>query len=280
VEKRTIIAAAGSEPGQDLLRPSTEASRTAAGWLIRGRKVFCTMSPAADAFLVTVTFKDDRGVPHYGYAQIEKNTPGVIVHDDWDALGMRASGSNSLTLQDVHAPSSAIRGGFPAGELSQKWLEDYLSVGLFHAASTLGIAEAAAAQALRPAGEHKPTPAWQMIQAGEASVELSAMRATLARAAGLVDRYYATHTLTDGTLAQVSDLFAEVQAAKAFVNRTAVSIVDRAMAMSGGSGYLTRSPLSRAYRDVRAGAFMHPLGANRAYQFIGEVALRLTPRLS
>jgi len=228
---------------------------------------------------VTVTFKDENGIELYGYAQIDKHSTGVIVHDDWAALGMRASGSHSITLNDVRAPSSAIRGGFAAGELSQKWLEDYLSVGAFHAAATLGIAEAASAQVLRPADKGKAPPAWNVIQAGEAAVELSSMRATLARAASLIDRYYATHPLADGSFEEVSDLFAEVQAAKAFVNRTAVSLVDRAMAMSGGAGYLSKNPLSRAYRDVRAGAFMHPLGANRAYQLIGEVALGLEPKV-
>ena len=53
----------------------------------------------------------------------------------------------------------------------------------------------------------------------------------------------------------------------------AVRVVDRALALSGGAGYMSRHPLSRAYRDVRAGAFMHPLGGNRAYEFIGRVVL-------
>ena len=55
--------------------------------------------------------------------------------------------------------------------------------------------------------------------------------------------------------------------------RPAARIVDRALALSGGAGYLNAHPLSRAYRDVRAGAFMHPLGANRAYDLLGDVAL-------
>ena len=68
-------------------------------------------------------------------------------------------------------------------------------------------------------------------------------------------------------------LFAEAQAAKAFVNDAATRIVDRALALSGGGGYLNTSPLARAYRDVRAGSFMHPLGANRAYDYLGHIAL-------
>jgi L-evernosamine nitrososynthase len=56
-------------------------------------------------------------------------------------------------------------------------------------------------------------------------------------------------------------------------------VVDHALALSGGAGYLNGHPLARAYRDVRAGAFMHPLGANRAYEFVGQVALGLEPAL-
>jgi len=40
-----------------------------------------------------------------------------------------------------------------------------------------------------------------------------------------------------------------------------------------GAGYVNGSALARAYRDVRAGSFMHPLGANRAYDYLGQVAL-------
>lgn len=43
---------------------------------------------------------------------------------------------------------------------------------------------------------------------------------------------------------------------------------------------MSKHPLSRAYRDARAGAFMHPLGANRAYEFIGQLALGIEPTLS
>jgi L-evernosamine nitrososynthase len=45
------------------------------------------------------------------------------------------------------------------------------------------------------------------------------------------------------------------------------------MALSGGAGYLNGSPLARAYRDVRAGAFMHPLGSNRLYDYLARVVL-------
>src|SRR3954469_19448793 len=50
-----VLAAAISERGQDLTRPGTTASRTESGWRIDGRKMFCTMSPAATDLYVAVT---------------------------------------------------------------------------------------------------------------------------------------------------------------------------------------------------------------------------------
>ena len=110
--------------------------------------------------------------------------------------------------------------------------------------------------------------------AAESMIELAACRAVLARAADLIDATTRpARRRTEPTLS-CTGLFAEAQAAKAFISQAAPRIVDRALALSGGAGYLNGSPLARAYRDVRAGAFMHPLGDNRAYEFLGQVAAR------
>ena len=78
------------------------------GWTVSGRKIFCTMSPAADVLYAAVTYTDDAGRERYGYAMVPRETPGVVVHDDWDALGMRASGSQSVSFEDVQLPASAL----------------------------------------------------------------------------------------------------------------------------------------------------------------------------
>ena len=143
-------------------------------------------------------------------------------------------------------------------------MERNLVAGLFHASASLGIAESAASAAAgrsRPRGE--PDARARTLLA-ENAIELGACRATLARAAD------ARRRVRRATLVA---LFAEAQAAKTFVNEAAARIVDRALALSGGAGYLNGHPLARAYRDVRAGSFMHPLGANRAYDLLGDVAL-------
>jgi len=267
-----VLAAAISERGQDLTRPGTRATRTESGWRIDGRKMFCTMSPAATDLYVAVTYLDEEGVERYSYAMVPTDAPGVVVNDDWDALGMRASGSNSVSLDGVELPESGVRGGFRAGD-PLPYMERNLVAGLFHAAASLGIAESAdaiarASVAGRINGDARP----RMLVADNA-VDLAASRGVLSRAAALIDDHHADTPASDQAADRLGALFAEAQAAKAFVNEAAARIVDRALALSGGAGYVNGSPLARAYRDVKAGSFMHPLGANRAYDYLGHVAL-------
>ena len=265
-----LIAAAMSEPGQDLTRPATRAVRAGEGWRIDGHKIFCTMAPAATVLLTSVGFQAEDGSERYGYVEIPAAAPGVTINDDWDALGMRSSGSHSVSLDAVELPAGALRGGFRVGETAP-YLERNLPSGLFHASASLGIAEAAFARTAR--SERIGEDARARMLVAESVIDLSAARAAIARAAMLIDDHHAANPADLGTDDEIVALFAEGQAAKTFVNDAATRVVDRALALSGGAGYLNGSPLARAYRDVRAGAFMHPLGANRAYGFLGDVAL-------
>jgi alkylation response protein AidB-like acyl-CoA dehydrogenase len=267
-----VLAAAISERGQDLTRPGTRATRTESGWRIDGRKIFCTMSPAATDLYVAVTYADREGTERYAYAMVPTDAPGVVVHDDWDALGMRASGSNSVSLEDVELPESGVRGGFTAGD-PLPYMERNLVAGLFHAAASLGIAEAADQVARRGIVGRINGDARPRMQVAENTIDLAASRGVISRAALLIDEHRAVNPESDGSADQLGALFAEAQAAKAFVNEAAARIVDRSLVLSGGAGYLNGSPLARAYRDVKAGSFMHPLGANRAYDYLGHVAL-------
>jgi alkylation response protein AidB-like acyl-CoA dehydrogenase len=268
-----VMAAAISEREQDLLHPSTRATRTDDGWRVDGHKVFCTMSPAATHLYTAVSYTNGDGGDHYGYAQIPVTTPGVVVHDDWDALGMRASGSHSVSFEGVELPPAALRGGFNAGD-EAGYLERNLTAGLFHASASLGIAEAADAEIAQALARRGGEPSAHTVALASGNVvDLNAARAVLARAASLIDEHRATHPGSPGTADELTALFAQAQAAKVFVGEACGRVVDRALALSGGAGYRSGSLLARAYRDVRAGAFMHPLGANRAHDYLGRLAL-------
>jgi len=273
-----VFTSAVSEPRQDLTRPGTTARRTENGWTVSGLKIFSTMSPAADILYTAVRYTDDGGRERYGYAMVPRETPGVVVGDDWDALGMRASGSQSVSFEDVQLPASALRGGFTIGDATG-YLERNLSAGLFHAAAAVGIAESAHAHVVqRLEGRADLDPHAQLL-AAENLVDLSACRAVFSRAASLIDRHHALNPTSRGMSDELTHLFGEAQSAKLFIGDAAIRIVDRALALSGGAGYLNGNALARAYRDVRALPFMHPLGANRAYAFLGQLATGQEPTL-
>jgi L-evernosamine nitrososynthase len=240
--------------------------------------MFCTMSPAATDLYVAVSYRDGEGSARYAYAMVPADAPGVVVNDDWDALGMRASGSNSISFEGVELPESGVRGGFRAGD-PLPYMERNLVAGLFHAAASLGIAESADQVARRGIVGRVNGAARPRMQVADNAVDLAASRAVLSRAAALIDEHRAATPASDGSAERLGALFAEAQAAKAFTNEAAARIVDRALALSGGAGYVNGSPLARAYRDVEAGSFMHPLGANRAYDYLAQVALGEEPSL-
>ena len=281
-----VIAAGITEAGRELTEPATTARREGDGWVIDGAKIFGTFAPAATHLTVSATLAEGDGSERYGMFSVPVAAAGVEVNDDWDALGMRGSGSGSIALHAVRVPEHALRGEFPVGEWSPPVLERYMNAGLLHASASLGVAEAAHALATRAAatqrkGRHaRPLAERPTIQflAAESAIDLAAMRAVFARAATLVDGYFAAHAAAIGPADEVRAVFTETQSAKTFVHLAAIRIVDRALTMSGGAGFMTKHPLSRLYRDVRAGPFMHPLGVTVAYEFIGQVALGLEPK--
>lgn len=277
-----VLATAVSEPaGQDLSRPATTATKIDEGWVVRGIKRFATMSPAATALSVAVTFIDRTGSERYGFAFVPTDAPGVEFHDDWDAIGMRASASGSVSFKDVHLGAGAIRDGFPTGTYSVAMFDRYLTSGAFHAAASLGIAEAAHSRivaALSRRAEQVATDTHAAMRLSENVIDLATMRAVFDRSASMIDAYHATFPAGDAPFDAAQAVFAEVQAAKVHLNEAATRITDRALALSGGAGYMNSHPLSKAWRDARAGAFMHPLGANRAHDFLARTAVGLAPK--
>ncbi|MGE3599586.1 MAG: acyl-CoA dehydrogenase family protein, partial [Dehalococcoidia bacterium] len=234
---------------------------------------------------VSATIVDEEGEDRYGMFNVPISAGGVRVNDDWDALGMRGSGSGSITFDAVCVPASALRGEFALGEWHPPALERYMTSGLLHASASLGVAETAHALAIKGTAQRKGRHARSIaerptiqILAAENAIDMAAMRAVFARAAMLVDRYFAEYAASIGPDEAVRAVFSETQSAKTFVHLAAIRIVDRAMTMSGGAGFMAKHPLSRLYRDVRAGPFMHPLGVNVAYEFIGQVTLGLEPK--
>ncbi len=282
VDAGVVLATAVSEPApQNLTRPNATAVRTADGWLVNGRKVFATMAPAATMVSVAVTYRAGDGSERYGFAFVPTDAHGVEFPHDWDALGMRASESGSVSFRDVRVGADGLRDGFPVGEYSVAYLDRFLASVGFHAAASLGIAESAHAsivEALTRRVDAVLDDPHAVMRLAENVVDLASMRAVFDRGARLIDEYRMAFPQGGASLADAQAVFGEVQAAKTHLNEAGSRVVDRALALSGGAGYMATNPLAKAWRDARAGAFMHPLGANRAYDYLARTALGVVPR--
>ncbi len=281
VRRPVVACVALSERGGSIARPGTAATPEGEGYRLDGRKSFCTNSPVATLFLVSVRVLVPGGPDRFGFALVGRDTPGLAVLENWDALGMRASGSGDVRLEACRVPRGSVLDVGALGALPAAVLPLTMVGALALAAAFLGIAEQAQSAAVDGARRPPPTGAPPRSTRGtvqtlvaENEVELAASRALLARAAaGLDDRLPMLGA--DPGRPLLDGLMKEVQCASLATRRSAVAVVDRALTISGGAGYLSGDLLSRLYRDVRAGPFMQPFSALDAYEYIGRVRLGL-----
>jgi alkylation response protein AidB-like acyl-CoA dehydrogenase len=286
VNERHVIAVLISEPGTYADYPQTRAQPAEGGFTIHGNKIFATMSLAATHLNVSVQFAGPDGTRQRGFALVPRNAPGVQVNDDWDALGMRASGSGSVVLDGCFVPASSLSRLSELGveEASALFTQASANVGLL--AACIGIAESARDEAIALATRRKKRPRDRPAAArvavqqliGEIDVTLNAVRATFAHNCRALDDAAARFSPRSAALADMRRLTADTYATKIFVERGCGAVVDRCLTVSGGSGYMSKSPLSRHYRDVRALPFMFPQ-STETLQYIGMVGLGLTPEL-
>jgi alkylation response protein AidB-like acyl-CoA dehydrogenase len=282
-----VAMANATEPGTDVRYPMTEATKVDGGWCLNGRKIFGTLSPVADVMVVTCRTRHDDGSYVGANAIVFRGTPGQTILSNWDALGMRASGSHDIVYEDCVVGDGQFIPGDPWGVLGEGQLVIGTGGNLGLVGAFVGIAEAARAhiadllcrRTKQPSG--RPLAERRGIQHGMAELELglNTCRAHLRWMGEHVDRLLVERPVMSVAIEELHELMAAFQASKLVVQRTAIDVVDKAMQLSGGAGYFTNSPLSRLYRDVRAGPFMQPLSANDAHEYIGKVALGQAPHI-
>jgi alkylation response protein AidB-like acyl-CoA dehydrogenase len=281
VRRPVVACVALSERGGSIARPRTAATPDGDGYRLEGRKSFCTNSPAATLFLVSVRVAAPAGPDRFGFAVVGRDTAGLAVLENWDALGMRASGSGDVVLDGCRVPRASVLDVGALGTLPAAVLPLTMVGALLLAAAFLGVAEQAQSAAVDGARRAPPSGAPPRSARGtvqtlvaENEVELAGSRALLARAAAVLDDRLPTLEAEAGQRV-LDGLMKEVQCASLGTRRSAVAVVDRALTISGGAGYLSSDLLSRLYRDVRAGPFMQPFSALDAYEYIGRVRLGL-----
>jgi alkylation response protein AidB-like acyl-CoA dehydrogenase len=278
-----IGAANATEAGTDLRHPLVEGVEVDGGWSLTGRKIFSTLSPIADLFFVPFRAPGEQSA----YAIVPRGSAGQTIHDNWDALGMRGSGSNDIVYEGCFVPGDFVDVSGGWGEESPMSLQIGTAGNIGLLGSFLGIAEAAHDLVVHMARTRTKAPSGRTLaerhgiqhQVAEMAIDLETCRAVVERAGRLVDEQLFERPPEEVGMDELHELTAAFQCAKVVANRKAIEVVDRALTISGGAGYLTASPLSRLYRDVRAGPFMQPFSPNEAYEYVGKVVLGLPPDL-
>jgi alkylation response protein AidB-like acyl-CoA dehydrogenase len=272
-ENQLIVGSSISEEetgGNNFRHATAKAERVDGAFRVTGRKIFCSLSPVMTAFTSHALYEGGENGPEIVHFLVFRETEGLEITDNWDALGMRATGSNDVVLNDVFIPDDLVFVRRPAGKLDGFAINAHRWFDLTFAAVYTGLARGALEYALRHARERVRKPATTPIShtpkvqflAAEMEIALTAAQAVVRQAA---------MDLRAGAADSPRQL-AEVLTAKEIATANAISVVDNAMMIVGGLGYLKRSPLERLYRDVRAGK-VHPPSGYDAKEIIGKAIL-------
>ncbi|MBE7451819.1 MAG: acyl-CoA dehydrogenase family protein [Kofleriaceae bacterium] len=232
-----------SEPqaGSDPAALATRAERTAGGWRLSGTKQWITSGDHAG--VVVVWAMTEPGAGHKGITAflVEGGTPGLTVARLEDKMGLRASSTAQLVLDDVAVGDDAVLGGVGGGFRLAMMALDGGRVGI--ASQAVGIARGALEAAIRYAGER--------VQFGVPIIKHQAVGNMLADAATWLDAATLL-TLRAADLKERELPFGEAAAmAKLFATEKAGLVCDLALQVHGGNGYTTDYPVERACRDVR-----------------------------
>lgn len=231
--------------------PATTATRVDGGWRLRGHKLYATGSPILAYYLVYARTAGDE--PRTGYWAVPAAAPGVRIVETWDHMGMRATGSHDLVLEDVFVPDELTGDVRPPSAVPalDPALASWVTLPL--AALYTGIARAARDWLVKYLNARVPS-------------NLGASLATLPRfqiAVGEIEALLFTNQALIRGLADALDAGDASRASRAPLVKTiatnnAIRAVDIALGLVGNPGLSRTNPLERHHRDVLCGRIHVP----------------------
>ena len=230
-----------SEAGSDSSGTKTTAVRDGGGWVLNGSKNFITnASVGSVAVLMAVTDRDEgnKGISAF---IVQLDNPGIRVGKKENKLGMRASDTCTLVMEDCRVPAGDLLGALGSGWVDSMKILDGGRISI--AALSVGLARGAFEAALSYSRERRqfgrPICEFQAIQfyLAEMATEIDAARLLTERAAAAKDAGQ-----------PVTKLSAQ---AKLYASEIAVRATDRAIQIHGGYGFTKDFPVEKYYRDVK-----------------------------
>jgi len=238
------IAAFGlTEPNAGSDAGGTETTAVLDGdyYILNGGKIFITNADKADTYVVFAVTTPDIGVKGISAFIVEKGWEGFTFGDHYDKMGIRSSSTAELIFNNVKVPKENLLGKEGKGFNIAMQTLDGGRIGI--AAQALGIAQGAYENALEYSKERiqfgKPIAQQQSI-----SFKLADM-ATKIRAARLL--IYSAAELKENH----ESYSMEAAMAKMYASDICLEVVNDALQIFGGSGYLKGMEVERAYRDAK-----------------------------
>lgn len=230
-----------SGAGSDAGGTQTTALREGDGYILNGSKNFITNASIADVYvLMAVT---DRQAGSHGISAfiIERGTPGFFVGKKENKLGLRASDTASIGLEDCRIPRENLLGEEGRGFIDSLRVLDGGRISI--AALAIGMAQGAYESAVKYAKERR--------QFGKAIGEFQAIQFKLADMATEIEAARLL-TLKAGEYKQRGlQCTAEASMAKLFAGEVAVRAANEAVQIHGGYGFIKDFPVEKYYRDVK-----------------------------
>jgi len=248
-------------------RPETTARRVEGGYVITGRKTFCSLSPVLSKFIISAGIEGSDQVGSF----LVRSGSGVRVNETWNTMGMRSTGSHDIILEDVFVPDAEIIRG-SANQVDRPPVPTDGNM-LHIPACYIGIAYGARDFALAFARRHQPNSTRVPIaELPNIKRQIALIELDLITARSFL---YQTADRWDKEVDNRANLKVELGVAKYVATNAALRILDHAMRIVGGLSLSKSYPLERMYRDVRAGLHNPPMDdivlTNLANRAIGEL---------
>jgi alkylation response protein AidB-like acyl-CoA dehydrogenase len=227
--------------GSDAGGTRSTAKLDGEAWLINGSKTFTTHGSVGDlcvVFAVTDPDKKKRGISAFA---IEKGTPGYRPGKKENKLGLRASDTSEVVMEDCRVPQDQLIGNRGEGFIDAMKILDGGRISI--AALALGMARGAYDAAVKYSKERaqfgKPIAEFQAIQfmLADMATEIDAAALLIHRAAWLKD--------------QGAKVTRESSMAKLYASEVGVRCADRALQIFGGYGYVKDYPAEKFFRDSK-----------------------------
>jgi len=242
-----LVGFALSEPdaGSDPASMRAEAVRAGeGGWVLNGMKAWATNGGTADLMMVMVRTdrpEDRRGAKGISTFIVPTKTPGYRAGKPEDKMGLRASNTTSVALEDLRLPADSLLGEEGMGFVYAMEGLDAGRLGI--ATQAVGVARRALEHALAYCAERRqfdhPLKDFQAVQfkLADMATRVAAARALVHVAAARKDRG--------------QDITVHAGMAKLFASETAMWVTTQAVQLFGGYGYMRDFPVEKLFRDAK-----------------------------